>query len=84
MCKEMKGKNFGEEKNPLKYNVLPVSNVDVKKVDENYFLSRMEKDDSICCTRIYNNARRVENRLLYIIICKRAYIFDIINITIYT
>lgn len=68
----MKGKNFGEEKNPLKYNVLSVSNADVKKVDENYFLSRLEKDDSICCTRIYNNARRVENRLLYII-CKRAY-----------
>lgn len=53
-------KNFGEEKNPLKYNVLSVSNADVKKVDEDYFLSRLEKDDSICCTRIYNNARRVE------------------------
>lgn len=68
----MKGKNFGEEKNPLKYNVLSVSNADVKKVDEDYFLSRLEKDDSICCTRIYNNARWVKNRLLYII-RKRAY-----------
>jgi len=71
---EMKRKNFGEEKNPLKYNVLPVSNADVKKVDEYDFLSCSEKDDSICCTRIYNNAHRVENRLLYTIICERAYV----------
>lgn len=62
---EREEKNFGEEKNPLKYNVLPMSNADVKKVDEDDFLSHSEKDDSIYCTRIYNNAHRVENRLLY-------------------
>jgi len=36
-------KKLWRGKNPLKYNVLPVSNADVKKVDEDYFLSRLEK-----------------------------------------
>lgn len=59
------GKNFEEKKNQLKYNVLPVSNVNVIKVDEDDFLFYSEKRRLYCCTRIYNNAHRVENRLLH-------------------
>lgn len=66
--KRKRGKNFGEEKkNLLKYNVLSVSNADVKKVDEDYFLSHSEKDDSIYIAREFTTMRPVENRLRYIL-----------------